>query len=215
MVLIEGDALLVDAAEAWRHVLRPSDFLARLGGDEFVVLLPDIELEHAELVVDRLRATTPRGQTASVGIVSWSLGEDSDAVLARADRRLMRQRLRAGIVWLRTRHRRKWLSSSRNSPRGRRVGNRLTGLSCLERGRPRKSRRCRFPCKAMRLSGTALVPTAASYPSRSPTGGDHPPGNVCPARWSVGIRWARGGGGTLRLPAPASSYLSGVLGARL
>jgi diguanylate cyclase (GGDEF)-like protein len=84
----EGDALLVDAAEAWRHVLRPSDFLARLGGDEFVVLLPDIELEDAELVVDRLRAATPRGQTASVGIVSWNRGEDPDAVLARADQLL-------------------------------------------------------------------------------------------------------------------------------
>lgn len=84
----EGDALLVDAAEVWRHVLRPSDFLARLGGDEFVVLLPDIELEHAELVLDRLRVATPRGQTASVGIVNWSPGEDSDAILAQADRLL-------------------------------------------------------------------------------------------------------------------------------
>ena len=84
----EGDSLLVDAVEAWRHVLRPSDFLARLAGDEFVVLLPDIELEHAELVVDRLRTATPHGQTASVGLVRWSPGEDCNAVLARADRAL-------------------------------------------------------------------------------------------------------------------------------
>jgi diguanylate cyclase (GGDEF)-like protein len=84
----EGDRLLVDTTETWRRTLRPSDFLARLGGDEFVVLLPDIELEHAELAMHRLRESTPHGQTSSIGVAMWNRGEDGDHLLARADRGL-------------------------------------------------------------------------------------------------------------------------------
>lgn len=84
----EGDRLLVDTTETWRRTLRPSDFLARLGGDEFVVLLPDIELEHAEHAMHRLRESTPHDQTASIGVAKWRAGEDADALLARADQGL-------------------------------------------------------------------------------------------------------------------------------
>jgi diguanylate cyclase (GGDEF)-like protein len=83
-----GDALLVDATGAWRDRLRPSDFLARMGGDEFAVVLPDIELQDAELVMDRLRAATPEPETSSVGVVKRRPGEDPDQLLARADRLL-------------------------------------------------------------------------------------------------------------------------------
>jgi diguanylate cyclase (GGDEF)-like protein len=84
----EGDRLLVDTTETWRRTLRPSDFLARLGGDEFVALLPDIELEHAEHAMHRLRASVPHGQTSSIGLAKWKPGEDGDSLLARADRAL-------------------------------------------------------------------------------------------------------------------------------
>ena len=84
----EGDRLLVDTTEVWRRTLRPSDFLARLGGDEFVVLLPDIELEHAEHAMHRLREATPHGQTSSIGVAKWGPGEDADSLLARADQGL-------------------------------------------------------------------------------------------------------------------------------
>jgi GGDEF domain-containing protein len=35
-----GDALLREAAKAWRIAIRETDFIARYGGEEFVVLLP-------------------------------------------------------------------------------------------------------------------------------------------------------------------------------
>jgi diguanylate cyclase (GGDEF)-like protein len=83
-----GDALLCEATEAWRRVLRPSDFLARYGGDEFVVLLPDTEVVMAEMVIERLRRSTPEGQSSSAGVAEWVRGESADDLLKRADRRL-------------------------------------------------------------------------------------------------------------------------------
>lgn len=51
-----GDRLLRQAAEIIaREVKRPGDLLARLGGKRFVVLLPDTDLEGANLIAERLR----------------------------------------------------------------------------------------------------------------------------------------------------------------
>src|SRR5688572_32200760 len=51
------------------------DLLARLGGTEFGVLLPGCGLGEAVEVLDRVRAATPRGQTASAGVARWD-GEE-------------------------------------------------------------------------------------------------------------------------------------------
>jgi diguanylate cyclase (GGDEF)-like protein/PAS domain S-box-containing protein len=80
-----GDKLLREAADAWRFALRGTDFLARYGGEEFVVLLPDCSLEDAEIVIERLRAATPAGQTCSAGVVAWRFGETPESLIARAD----------------------------------------------------------------------------------------------------------------------------------
>jgi diguanylate cyclase (GGDEF)-like protein len=81
-----GDTLLIDAVEAWRRALRPSDFLARFGGDEFVVLLPDTAVDSATQVIERLRDATPSGATASAGVAEWIPGEPAAELLKRADR---------------------------------------------------------------------------------------------------------------------------------
>lgn len=52
---VVGDALLVGMAERLRASLRPDDTVARLGGDEFIALCPDVEPEHTDTVVARLR----------------------------------------------------------------------------------------------------------------------------------------------------------------
>ncbi|HEX7297614.1 MAG TPA: diguanylate cyclase [Solirubrobacteraceae bacterium] len=83
-----GDRLLKEAAAAWRAQLRPSDTLARYGGEEFAVLLHGHDLRAAHLVVDRLRAATPRGQSCSAGVARREDGESATALLRRADRAL-------------------------------------------------------------------------------------------------------------------------------
>jgi diguanylate cyclase (GGDEF)-like protein len=81
----EGDRLLVECAARWSSALREGDLLARLGGEEFGVLLTDMTLDEAVAVAERMRAAVPRGQTASVGIVTWSSSETPSEVVQRAD----------------------------------------------------------------------------------------------------------------------------------
>jgi diguanylate cyclase (GGDEF)-like protein len=80
-----GDRHLRRTAAAWRRELRTVDVLARYGGEEFGVLLPSCDLERAREVLDRVRAATPDGETASAGVVHYDGRETSDALLARAD----------------------------------------------------------------------------------------------------------------------------------
>ena len=61
--------------------------LARLDGAEFGVILPDCGLGEACDVLDRVRAVTPRGQTASAGVARWDGEEPAELLLARAPTR--------------------------------------------------------------------------------------------------------------------------------
>ena len=81
----QGDRLLRECAEEWMQTLRLTDFMARYGGEEFVVVLPDCSLADAQIVIERLRAATPGGQTCSAGIAQLQLGESHEQLIARAD----------------------------------------------------------------------------------------------------------------------------------
>ena len=85
-----GDSHLRKTAAAWRRELRAIDVLARYGGEEFGILLPDCDIERAQEVIDRVRAATPNGETASAGVVSYDGRESKDSLLARADAALYR-----------------------------------------------------------------------------------------------------------------------------
>jgi diguanylate cyclase (GGDEF)-like protein len=80
-----GDRLLATAAVAWRRELRPTDVLARYGGEEFAAVLPACTLADAHVVVERIRAATPLGQTVSAGIAEWDRRESAAELVARAD----------------------------------------------------------------------------------------------------------------------------------
>jgi diguanylate cyclase (GGDEF)-like protein len=80
-----GDRLLKQAAAAWNAQLRASDTLARYGGEEFALALPACPLEEALIVVERLRAVTPGGQTCSAGVVCWDGAEPPADLVGRAD----------------------------------------------------------------------------------------------------------------------------------
>src|SRR5215212_2432396 len=80
----EGDRLIKETASRWRAELREVDTLARLDGTEFGLLLPGCALGEAVDVLDRVRAATPRGQTASAGVARWDGEEPAGLLLARA-----------------------------------------------------------------------------------------------------------------------------------
>jgi len=80
-----GDALLESLVREWRPVLRDSDLLARIGGEEFVVVLPDTSSDAAQQVVERMRQSTPSGQTCSAGIAELKPGDTAEELMARAD----------------------------------------------------------------------------------------------------------------------------------
>ena len=79
----EGDRLVKESAASWRAQLREVDMIARLDGAEFGVILPDCGLGEACEVLDRVRAMTPRGQSASAGVARWDGEEPADLLLAR------------------------------------------------------------------------------------------------------------------------------------
>jgi diguanylate cyclase (GGDEF)-like protein len=84
----DGDRLLKEAGAGWRAELRPGDRLARYGGEEFAVLLPGCDEFCAAIVIERLRAAMPAGQTCSAGIAGWDGSEDAADLVARADEAL-------------------------------------------------------------------------------------------------------------------------------
>jgi len=79
----EGDRLIKECASRWRGELREVDFLARLEGTEFALVLPGCGLGEACDVMDRVRESTPRGQTASAGVARWDGEEPAELFLAR------------------------------------------------------------------------------------------------------------------------------------
>jgi diguanylate cyclase (GGDEF)-like protein len=83
-----GDRLLKQCAAAWSGQLRTTDILARYGGEEFSLVLPGCRLPDGRVLVERLRETTPEGQTLSAGIAVWDGVEPPPALVGRADEAL-------------------------------------------------------------------------------------------------------------------------------
>ena len=91
-----GDQVLAELAHLLRVSVREVDLAARYGGEEFVLLLSGLNLEAAEGVLERIRASVETQsfseaelhQTVSVGVAQYHPDEPSDEVLGRADRML-------------------------------------------------------------------------------------------------------------------------------
>ena len=84
----EGDRLIKETAAFWRGELREVDVLARLEGGSFAIVLPNCGLGEAIEVLDRVRAATPREQTASAGVGRWDGEEPSELLQSRCDEAL-------------------------------------------------------------------------------------------------------------------------------
>jgi diguanylate cyclase (GGDEF)-like protein len=81
----EGDRLVKETAALWRAELREVDVLARIEGGMFALVLPSCGLGEAIDVLDRVRAATPRGQTASAGVGRWDGEEPAELLQARCE----------------------------------------------------------------------------------------------------------------------------------
>jgi diguanylate cyclase (GGDEF)-like protein len=91
-----GDDVLVRVAELSQRFVRADDLVGRLGGEEFVWLLPEVRMEEAARLAERLRRAIsdesgegglPR-VTISVGLAARRGGDSADLILARADEAL-------------------------------------------------------------------------------------------------------------------------------
>jgi diguanylate cyclase (GGDEF)-like protein/PAS domain S-box-containing protein len=95
-----GDAVLCGLADRLAENVRRADFVGRLGGEEFAVLMPQMPLEDAVALADRLRRAVARTAfdapggpvrvTVSIGVAGFAAGEDAQALLRRADAALYR-----------------------------------------------------------------------------------------------------------------------------
>jgi diguanylate cyclase (GGDEF)-like protein len=96
-----GDRALRVFAGVVKEAVRERDLACRYGGEEFVLLLPQCSIEHANAVVERIRAELigllaggdVPGFTASFGIADSTMAEDFDRVLRLADEALLRAKL--------------------------------------------------------------------------------------------------------------------------
>ena len=94
-----GDRALVSFGAMLKAHSRAQDLVARFGGEEFVVLLPDLPLEVAARIAERLRLATADAApeelaghrlTASFGVAQAVPGESASQLLRRADAALYR-----------------------------------------------------------------------------------------------------------------------------
>jgi diguanylate cyclase (GGDEF)-like protein len=94
---LAGDAVLAEASERVREVVRSADIPCRVGGDEFAVVLPESGLEQAEQLFARVQnaiSGRPIGQAGrlkvSAGVAELAAEDDSISFFERADDALYR-----------------------------------------------------------------------------------------------------------------------------
>ena len=78
--------------------MRETDFIARYGGEEFVSILPDTNIQGAQLITDKLRETIAASNfhfrdeavsvTVSSGFAEVKNNEEGEALFIRADKAL-------------------------------------------------------------------------------------------------------------------------------
>jgi diguanylate cyclase (GGDEF)-like protein len=95
---LEGNRVLRLFAEALKHSCREYDYVARMGGDEFVLIIPGLSAESVDKRAHQMKELAKQAGREVCGedILSLSIGyalypkdgEDAEALLAEADRRM-------------------------------------------------------------------------------------------------------------------------------
>ncbi len=97
----KGDELLKKIAQVLRRACRHEDIIARTGGDEFIILLPKVDKNGAQIVVDRIRLACQEADVSPIPL-SLSLGTATrdnkltsiNSILKLADERMYTAKLR-------------------------------------------------------------------------------------------------------------------------
>jgi diguanylate cyclase (GGDEF)-like protein len=94
---LAGDAVLAEASQRLLSVVRSADIACRVGGDEFAIVLPESNVEEAELLAGRIarainaRPITPAGTvTLSAGVAELRPSDRPTDIFERADEALFR-----------------------------------------------------------------------------------------------------------------------------
>jgi diguanylate cyclase len=95
---LTGDQVLRQVAMSLKHIVRAHDITARFGGEEFAVMLPTTTLRQALTIADQIRRAVMAKElkkkstgkilgrvTISVGVSMLRPGDDTDALIERAD----------------------------------------------------------------------------------------------------------------------------------
>ena len=93
-----GDMVLKILTQQIQKVIRDIDFFARYGGEEFSLLLPDVSLERAKEVAERVRKKIEKTKfiykqeevkvTISLGMTQLKDDDDAKSLIGRADKAL-------------------------------------------------------------------------------------------------------------------------------
>jgi len=87
-----GDQVLIALVETIKESLRSYDIFARVGGEEFAIIMPNTTIDKAYLISERLRNLVKSIKikkdmklTISIGVMKWSLKEDSNSIYHKID----------------------------------------------------------------------------------------------------------------------------------
>ncbi|MGB5919320.1 diguanylate cyclase [Arcobacter sp.] len=92
-----GDDVLVETANTLKNSIRKSDILGRWGGEEFLIICPQLKIEDAVIIGNKLKeavekhnfSTYPKNVTISLGLADFYKGiTKSEEILANADKAL-------------------------------------------------------------------------------------------------------------------------------
>lgn len=90
-----GDQILRAFAKQIQEGVTPQQIIGRWGGEEFIIILPGVDLTHAQTVARRLQVTVAQASfplindlTASFGVCQYHPHDSTTSLLERADRAL-------------------------------------------------------------------------------------------------------------------------------
>jgi len=86
-----GDEVLKVFSSETKSLIRESDILVRFGGEEFLLLLPDTDINHAEILSNKIckhlvSLDNSIGFTVSIGISEYDSVQTIDELIAKADK---------------------------------------------------------------------------------------------------------------------------------